>query len=421
MAANKGGSVTINIEDIESWIEDTMSQDIFFSPKCCIFKTPTILNRHNEKAYIPDAFSFGPLHHGQPNLKATGKIKTKYLRGLISRSTSPEIRFRDFINSIEAVEKEARECYAEPIQFSKYEFVNILVIDGCFIIELFRKYAFEDLRESDDPIFTMSCMLQFLYHDLILLENQIPWIVLDRLFSMTVDPFHNKPLVELANIFFYRIFSSTPPPIIHPIQDIKHILDLLRKMLVLSTGGQEHSNLEWKPMPSATKLVEAGIKFRRATSKSILDIRFDDGVLEIPQLLIQETTETVFRNLVSFEQCYPNCEARFTSYAILLDSLINTVKDMDILCENDIIANWLNPEDATQYFNKLYHNAYVKQYYYLSLCEKVNKRCQDRWPRWRAVLVRNYFNTPWAILSTLAAVILLVLSVLQTVYSMKGK
>jgi hypothetical protein len=50
--------------------------------------------------------------------------------------------------------------------------------------------------------------------------------------------------------------------------------------------------------------------------------------------------ETVFRNLINFEQCYPNCEARFTSYAILVDNLINSAKDADILNKNDITDNW---------------------------------------------------------------------------------
>jgi hypothetical protein len=408
-------------EGLAPSIENMISVEyLFMSPKCCIFKTPVILSRHNEKAYIPNAFSIGPFHHCNPNLKATEKIKAKYLQGLISRSPSPETKLRDLINSIKAMEGEARDCYAGPIDCSP-KLVDILVMDGCFIIELFRKNAYKCRRELDDPVFTMACMLQFLYHDLILLENQVPWMVLEGLFNMTIDPIReNKPLTQLAIEFFSNIFSSTDPGIVPPIQDIKHILDLLREWLVLSTREQEESTAGWQLMPCATSLVEAGIKFRRGKStRSIMDIKFIDGVLEILPLLIQETTETVFRNLISFEQCFPNCEARFTSYAILLDNLINTVKDMDILCENEIIDNWLNPEDAVQFFNKLYHNAYVKEYYYLRLCSQVDEFRQRRWPRWRAVLVRNYFNTPWAILSTLVAFILVVLTFLQTIYSMK--
>ena len=102
---------------------------------------------------------------------------------------------------------------------------------------------------------------------------------------------------------------------------------------------------------------------------------------------------------------------------MLLDNLINTAKDVDILSENQIIKNWLNPEDAVPFFNKLYYNACVNELYYHNICKQVNEYYNRSWPRWRAMLVRNYFNTPWAILSTAAAVILLILTFVQTWYA----
>ncbi|KAK7813894.1 upf0481 protein [Quercus suber] len=329
------------------------------------------------------------------------------------------------------VEKEAREYYDGPIGYETNAFVKILVVDGCFIIELLRKFTYNDRSLPNDPIFTMSCMQQFLRHDLILLENQVPWMVLELLFNMTMDPEQPLPLLELAKIYFYNIFSnslpedilSSPPHInFTDIEDIKHIPDLLRRWMISLIEEVEDSpqtdnwDSSWQPILSATSLVEAGIKFERGTSKSILDIKFDEGkgVLKIPPLLIQETTESTLRNLISFEQCYPKCEHRFTSYAILIDSLINSAKDAEILGKKKILDNWLNPEDAAQFFNKLYHNAYVYEYYYGSLSSKLSRYCEQSWPKWRAALVRNYFNTPWAILSTIAAAILLILSFLQT-------
>ena len=429
MAVNGADSVAIHIEGLASSIEkDMASNDPFMSPNCCIFKTPTILYRLNDKAYVPDAFSIGPFHHSHPNLADTEKIKKKYLHGLISRSPSPETKLRDLINSVNEVQTEARECYSKPIGYSPDEFVKILVIDSCFIIELFRKEANQVPREDNDPIFSMSCLQQFLDHDLILLENQVPWVVLERLFNKTKEE-HDMPLIELAIDFFISAFSFTEPPPMNQtmIKDIKHIPDLIRKWMVSSTEQVEESpclvsfrgEKGWQPMPCARSLEEAGIKFRRVESKSILDIKFNDGVLEIPPLLIQDTTETVFRNIISFEQCYPNCEDRFTSYAILMDSLINTVKDADILGKNEILDNWLNPLDAVQLFKNLHHNTCYNEYYYQSLSRDVSRYCQRRWPRWRAALVRNYFNTPWALFSTSAAVMILILTLLQTVYSIK--
>ncbi|KAK7825100.1 upf0481 protein [Quercus suber] len=428
MAENKADSAAIDIEGlIYHSIKAQISQDLFMSPNCCIFKTPTILLELNEKAYVPDAFSIGPFHHGCPKFEETEKIKRMYLEGLFSRSPSPEKMLRDLINSVKHVEREVRECYSGPIGYSPDEFVKILVIDGCFIIELFRKMTAEKPIELDDPIFTRACMLQFLLHDLILLENQVPWMVLDHLFNMTTVPTHNKPLIELVKFFLHHYFVTEPPsgyPPIQDWQDMKHIVDVCRKLLFSSIAEENIDRLgfDWTLFPSATSLIEAGVKIKRGESRSyFLDIKFHNGVLEIPLLRIQETTETLFRNIISFEQCYPNCESRFTSYAMLLDNLINNDKDVDVLCENNVIENWLNPADAVLFFNKLYYNAGVKKFYYQSLCKKMKKYCNRRWPRWRAMLVRNYFNTPWAILSTTAAATLLILSFLQTWYAIYKK
>ena len=359
--------------------------------------------------------------------------------------------------------------------------MKILVIDGCFIIELFRKKTYPRLRGVGDPIFGRSNMLQCLYHDLILLENQVPWMVLERLFYLTRDSNDENPLIILALDFLDGIhFSQILPPLhqIINLKDIKHFVDLFWKMSIISSTNPQPDqgiNIEcikrfvdlfrklatlssthlgklttlsialfrnlstlsssmfrksstekkkerlrgWVLLPSATSLTESGIKFKRGTSsKTILEVKFNDGILEIPPFEIEETTETVFRNLISYEQCHHNIPHSITSYAILLDCLINTSKDIDILCENEIIDNWLNPQDAAQFFNKLYLDTLVN-YNYDGLCREVNSFCRRRWPRWRAVLARNYFNTPWAFISTLAAFILLLLTLLQTVYTIK--
>ena len=54
MAVNSGDNVAIDIEGLVSSIKD-----VSMSPKCCIFKTPIILRRLNEKAYVPDNVNSG--------------------------------------------------------------------------------------------------------------------------------------------------------------------------------------------------------------------------------------------------------------------------------------------------------------------------------------------------------------------------
>jgi Plant protein of unknown function len=59
-----------------------------------------------------------------------------------------------------------------------------------------------------------------------------------------------------------------------------------------------------RTIPSATELIEAGTKFKCKKSENILDIRFRNGILEIPFISIEETRRSAYWNVVSFEQCF---------------------------------------------------------------------------------------------------------------------
>ncbi|KAK0589311.1 hypothetical protein LWI29_012464 [Acer saccharum] len=439
MAANSPHSqVTISVGSLVSSFKKTLADyNLSMPPKVSIFEVPKILHRHNPQAYEPNAFSIGPFRYGQEKLKPTEKIKWKYLQGLLRRSgKSEELMLEQLFRAVTAIVKEARQCYAGSSigTCTDEEFVKILVLDGCFIIELFRKdadYA-DDHKVSkdpddhkvskapdDDPIFSMSCLLEFLKHDLILLENQIPWPVLELLFNMTATVPEGKSLIELALEFFGNMFSSSKPtikPNKFANKEIKHILDLLRLSLILPLE-KLNTGSGWQPFPCARKIKGSGIKFKKVAPDTILDIRFRNGRLEIPPLLVQETTETIFRNLISLEQCLPNCPPIITSYAKLMDNLIDTPEDVEILCENNILDNWLNPGDATRFFNNLYNDAYVKTFYYHDVCQQVNEYSKRWWPEWRYFYTQNYFTRPWVIVSQIVAAIFLILGFVQTFYT----
>ena len=428
-------NIVINVAALRKGLSEKMSGNLSMPKMCSIFRVPTILSRHSPQAYLPNQFSFGPFHHHNQNLKGSEKIKAKYLVDLSSRLENPNLNPNpkdratiraELTEAICQIWKEAQDYYAGPLGMDATKFIEVLVLDGCFIVELFRKKAYDNLIEKDDPIFTMSCLHQFLWHDLILLENQIPWVVLEILFDKTmIAPIDKKPLVHLAIDFFANIFSTTEPPV-EPLlsnpSENKHILDLLRNSLVLPSYVSKKRSFGWETMRSATTLKESGIKFKMlAKSESILDIKFDKkrGLLEIPPLFIQETTETIFRNLISLEQCCPNYDAIITSYAVLLDNLINTKDDTEILCKSKAIQTWLNIDDATKFINKLYIDTYVKENYYLQLTKDVNEFCKQSWPTYRRVLMHDYFKHPWALISVIAAFIILILTFLQTLFSIQ--
>ena len=172
------------------------------SGKCCIFRVPVVLRRLNEKVYEPDIVAIGPYHSNKESLKPMEDVKKWYLKTLLLRTKMIMV---SLIKGIMGFKTRARECYEEPIDVDDLndEFMEIMIIDGCFLIELFRKEAGPFLRSTDDPIFSLACKRQYIEHDLLLLENQLPWFILQNLFNLTLrNDRRNVSLIKLVLDFF---------------------------------------------------------------------------------------------------------------------------------------------------------------------------------------------------------------------------
>ncbi|KAK9290741.1 hypothetical protein L1049_008917 [Liquidambar formosana] len=88
--------------------------------------------------------------------------------------------------AIFSLEAKARGSYAKTIKFNTYELAEILLVDGCFIIELLLRFSGMHFEDDSDLIFRNAWMIPTLRHDLGLLENQIPFFVLDHLLEICV-------------------------------------------------------------------------------------------------------------------------------------------------------------------------------------------------------------------------------------------
>lgn len=130
-------------------------------------------------------------------------------------------------------------------------------------------------------------------------------------------------------------------------------------------------------IPSATQIKCLGIKLRRRTEKtcSILDIKFHDADhdLEIPTICINHYTNSVFRNLIALEQCYPDCGIHFTSYAIFMDRLTASPKDVEILKDHKIIEQFSNNLQVTPFFKNVMCMGLSCDWKSSSISDPVNK------------------------------------------------
>ncbi|KAB8726144.1 hypothetical protein FH972_026417 [Carpinus fangiana] len=375
------------------------------------------------KAYQPELLAIGPYHRGKDDLKQMEDHKLLYLQQLLQRKNESSVE--RYIKAMRELEERARRCYAEPISLSTNEFVEMMLLDGCFLIELFRKFEKKDLRGECDPIFQLRWMLYSLVHDVLLYENQLPLFVLTKLMEMTQVP--NQQDKHSILIFTHFSASCILPrrgqteSIDESLQNIEHLLALAHKYVAppYEQIDRGENVVEWNSIPSATKLQEAGVKLRKLEGVNLFDIKFNNGVMEIPPLNIEDRSESLFRNLIAYEEySRSNHHNYVTDYVSVMDYLINSPKDVELLRQRGIIENWLGDDEAVStMFNKLGDCVGVSNLCYAQIFRDVNKHCRRRQNVWVAKLRHNYFNSPWALISVLAAAFLLMLALTQTIFS----
>ncbi|XWS10688.1 hypothetical protein CRYUN_Cryun38cG0019000 [Craigia yunnanensis] len=164
---------------------------------------------------------------------------------------------------------------------------------------------------------------------------------------------------------------------------------------------------------------DAGVKFKVSTSRCLLDIEFDHrkGEFRIPPLRVDESTEPFFRNLIAWEQRYYSCDTYISDYIFLMAYLIKCTKDVDLLVRRRILINQLGSNTAvvTLFDNFSKNVPKVEKNRYSDIFRKLNAYNAVRHHSWIAILRLQYFSTLWRGVATIAAVVLLVLTLIQTI------
>ncbi|XAR70500.1 hypothetical protein NMG60_11027369 [Bertholletia excelsa] len=412
----------------------------------CIYTVPERLRKVNPDAFTPRLVSIGPLHHGKrqlhdaggnkltykPQLQAMEEYKLRYLKSFFDRK--PDIL--PIIDSIVRNEATLRRYYQDKIDLNGKEFSELILVDSIFMVELLSKNCLNDPVKNKDEIFYKKWMSGDLMHDMILIENQIPLSIPLAIFNQLPENKNKKfgdalynYLLKLENIpdnskeAFSSISVSKHPP---------HLVDCLR-MAHVPPRNKGTSLSTFKKARPATELLEAGVKFSRKNGGKLVEIDFKDGVLSIPPLKVNEWTETFFRNIIAFEQCERMSPRYISDYIVFMDHLIDTADDVQVLKDNSIIVvneTGLNGnEEVANLFNNLFKETVVDEsdFYFADISNSLNEYSRDCLHRtkakifkWRVMLEHTYFNSPWSFISLVAAVVLLILTVVQTACSVIG-
>lgn len=118
-----------------------------------------------------------------------------------------------------------------------------------------------------------------------------------------------------------------------------------------------------------------------------------------------------------------------------MKSLISSSRDSNLLQEKGITKyhNWFGGEEEflTQIFKGILDEVVVKEFHFRTLCDEVNEYCRSwfhlrklkvflrvRIQRYTRILFSTYFSSPWSFISFMAALTILLLTFLQTYYTM---
>ncbi|THG17761.1 hypothetical protein TEA_008520 [Camellia sinensis var. sinensis] len=390
MSKKNSGHVSLYIDEKLSQLSPTRTE-------CCIFRVPDRLRRENEKAYEPEILAIGPYHHGKDNLKQMEENKLWYLQKRVKQRNETSVD--RYVRAMRESEERAQKSYEGSINLNADEFVQTMLLDG------FRNV---------------------LRRDVLLFENQLPFFILVELFNMTKVESPQDDIVRLSLNFLRHVLphQKLDVPNAKPIHEIKHILNLVHdgwcSSFAETRSSVKNVIVHWNFIDSATELQEAGVEFKMVNRSSTVDINFTNGVVEIPQLRVTHTTESPLRNLGAYEQCLPDAYPKYVcDYIAFMNWLINSSQDVEILRRSGIIENWIGDEVVNTMLNKIDKNIMISvtPFSYSENSNKLNKHCKKRLNVWMANLRPNYFNSPWSLLSFLSAVLLLVLTILQTVFS----
>ncbi|KAG6718427.1 hypothetical protein I3842_04G148500, partial [Carya illinoinensis] len=388
--------------------------------ECSIYKVPLHLRKLNKEAHTPQVISIGPFHHGNKKLQILEKYKLRYLKDFMRpANTNPE----NLIRIVKGSEERIRQCYAETIEIDSDEFVKMTLLDATFIIEYFLRNIMFTVQWTDEdrtvikPWITARMQLDFL-----LLENQLPLFILKDLYQLVLvtNRIMYCPFIEVVFRYFHFLNTQKKFSDSDQFNGIIHFVDLFRIFYLPETLSERQPGSRAEKICCATQLAKAGLTLRRVkASATLIDIKYHEGgVLEIPPFTIDNTTEIFARNLMALEQCHYPTQTYITDYFFLLDFLIDTDKDVALLADKKILVNGMGDDNAT-FINNLGTNVQYSSMNseYCRLCRDLAEFRDDSWHRWKAIFKRDYVSTPWKIVATIAAILLLALTLTQAVCS----
>ncbi|XBI50706.1 hypothetical protein VPH35_114072 [Triticum aestivum] len=335
------------------------------------------------------------------------------------------------------------------------DFAAMMFYDGCFLLE-FLTYWDKENTPGPELIWAFCSNGDHLYSDVMLLENQLPWLVVETLLnfrSLSVqlktaisilgngftnrvlrtrkeilsdfDQYKCRPPHLLGLLRFYKISTKTTiqvrkkPRIACNITCIIHVF--LRLIHLKSRKRLSSMSI----CTSAIELAEIGIKLKDNKTRNLTELGIRKGPLFgelfLTPLLLSSTQACCLVNMAAFEICTAASDIHddegmaVCSYIALLSMLMDREEDVHELRRNHLVEGDLTNKEILELFKSLSKDLHGGPSYF-RIMTRIESYKVKRWMRIKVhKFIYNNFRTIVAVFSAVGVLV----GIFKTLLSLK--
>ncbi|KAF2289300.1 hypothetical protein GH714_034327 [Hevea brasiliensis] len=270
-------------------------------------------------------------------------------------------------------------CYVEDVIkcYSDDELAWMFLVDGCAMLNFIHRVVKDD--EKVKKLNIKKDQVAFAQQDLFLLENQLPFELLELLRNSVVQNAEKEEIGKSINEFIGESLMTTerssvtkeygkePSP--------SHLLEILREELINRSANTknikpENRNREPHSFRNVKELIASGIRLKPTGEHSLID--------------------------------HP--------------------EDVQELRKAKILTNVLGSDkEVAKLFNKIGTDLVPNPDLYANVKADIEKHYKSRWKTYTAEAYHTYFSSPWTFLALLGALLALLFSAVQAYFSLPSE
>ncbi|KAL1329487.1 hypothetical protein HN51_046603 [Arachis hypogaea] len=419
-------------------IVDKDLEDLTLSGDHMIYTVPSKLRNMDEVAFTPQWISIGPIHFGKEELSEMQKLKCMYFQDFWARFNEEAITImKEYKGFLESEVQKIKECYAQQKfpGICNEKLVEIVLLDAVFIVE----HLLTERQYADECMLT-NYVRKGIQRDLLLLENQLPFYVLEELYNKVpasrdfpVCEFLTLALLYFKSLSLYARYSISRYDVVHFLDFVWRCCVPDEQYLNFEELFAEHAILQ----VNASKLYEAGVSFKCADDSCLVDVTFGTmrpfngnllclgclpssclenfkALLMLPPFKVDNATVTVLKNLMAYEQNRYLETPFITSYVSLWCSLVHTKEDVELLVEKEcIIREQVSDKEVVNLVKELSKHVISSKTCYHQVITELTLHTKSGWKKAMGTVMRVYFRDTWRGSSTIVGICVLIFTVVS--------